>query len=98
MPPPPKRSVTVTIAGQRYHLRSDADEAHVRRIAELVEERFRKAQRSTRQVATDKLAMLTALQLADELLAERERRAALRRAVRERSRRMLQLLARGLEG
>jgi cell division protein ZapA (FtsZ GTPase activity inhibitor) len=93
-----KRSVSVTIAGQRYDLRSDAEAAHVQRLAELVEERFRRAQRTSRQVATHKLAMLTALQLADELLAERARRAALRSEVRRRSRRMLQLLARGLEG
>jgi cell division protein ZapA len=89
-----KRSVAVTIAGQAYVLRSDAEEGYVREVAEMVDRKFRRVQRTTRQVATHKLAILTALQLADDLIRERERRAALRDKVRERSRRMLEALAR----
>ena len=86
-----RRSVSVTIAGQPYVLRSDADEAWVTRVAGVVDARFKKVQRDAREVSTHRVAMLAALQIADELLAERERRAALRRAVRARGKQVLEL-------
>lgn len=92
-----KRSLAVNIAGQRYVLRSDEDDHYVRRLAGLVDERFRKIERSTRQVSTHAIAMLTALQLADEFLKEKQRRADLREEVRERSQRMLRLISRHIE-
>lgn len=91
------RSVAVHIAGQRYVIHSDAAEDYVCRLAAMVDERFRRVQRTTRQVATHKLALLTALQLADELCEERARRAALRRSVREGARRMLAAIDRAVE-
>lgn len=91
-----KRSVAVHIAGQRYVLRSDADDGYVQRVAELVDERFRTVQRTTRQVATHRVAILTALQLADDLLQERQKRSTLRTKVRDRSRRMLDLIVQQL--
>ncbi len=87
-----RRSVPVTIAGQRYVLRSDAEEAYVRELAGIVDERIGRVKRTSRTVATHKVAILTALQLADELVRERRRRAALRTAVRERAGRLLALL------
>jgi cell division protein ZapA len=90
-----RQSVAVTIAGQPYVLRSDAEEAYVREVAGLVDRKLRHVARTTRTVATHKLAILTALQLADDLLREKRGRAELRRRVRERSRRMLAILHEG---
>ena len=87
-----KRSFAVTIAGQRYHLRSDAGEEYVQRIAHLVEDRLSSVKRSSRQVATHRLAIMAALQLAHDLLDERRRRAELRARLRERARRLLAVL------
>jgi cell division protein ZapA len=89
-----KRSVAVTIAGQKYVLKSDADEAYVHSLAALVDEKMRQLARATKQVATHQLAILAALQIADDLARERRGRAELRRRVREQSRRMLAVIAR----
>ncbi len=89
-----KRSFSVTIAGQRYSLKSDADEHYVQSLAGYVDEKIREVQRASKQVATHQVAILAALQIADALFREKRRRAELRNRVRERSRRMLDLIAR----
>jgi cell division protein ZapA len=81
-----KRSVPVTIAGQRYTIKSDAEEAYVQSLAELVDERIRQVQRGAKTAGLQSVAVLAALQLADELVRERDGRAALRRRVRDKSR------------
>lgn len=77
------RSVAVTIAGQKYTLRSDASEEYVRRLARLVEERLRQNARAAKKHSTQAVAVLTALQLADALSREQARREGLRTRVRQ---------------
>lgn len=89
-----KRSVSVTIAGQKYVLKSDADEGYVHSLAAMVDEKMRQLARGTKQVATHQLAILAALQIADDLERERRGRAELRKQVREQGRRMLAVIAR----
>lgn len=88
-----KRSIAVSIAGQRIPLKSDADEAYVRLLAEFVEDKINHLQEQSRQAGLQELAVLTALQIADELFRERRRGAALREGVRERARRLLEQVA-----
>lgn len=78
-----KRATTVHIAGQRYQLRSDDDEATVRAIAAHVDGRIRDVQRQTRAPDTQMVAVLTALQLAEELFRERAAAAAARQELAE---------------
>ncbi|MFI5289882.1 MAG: cell division protein ZapA [Polyangia bacterium] len=80
-----KRSFAVTIAGQRYTIKSDADEAYVHALAGVVDEKIREVQRAAKTQAPQAVAVLAALQLADELERERMRRTELRRRVREKS-------------
>lgn len=87
-----KRSVAVTIAGQRFSLKSDADESYVQLLAETVDGRVRELQKRSRQAGLQEAAVLVALQLADDLLRERRRRADLRRKVREQAHRLLEQL------
>jgi cell division protein ZapA len=89
-----KRQVTVQIAGQRYVLRSDADEAAVKELATYVDARIRDIQRQTRTADTQALATLAALQIAEELFGEREARATLKKQIRDKSRALLQFLER----
>jgi cell division protein ZapA len=89
-----KRSVTVQIAGQRYVLRSDADEDTVRELAAHVDARIRDIQRQTRTADTQAVATLAALQIAEELFAERRSQAALKKKIREKSQSLLQFLER----
>jgi cell division protein ZapA len=81
-----RRSIAVTIAGQRYTIRSDADESYVHGLASLVEGKIKSVQRASKIAAPQAVAVLAALQLADELERERARRAGLRDRVKAQSR------------
>jgi cell division protein ZapA len=96
-----KRSVVVTIAGQRYTIKSDAEESYVQALAEVVDARVRDVQRGAKAAPAHAVAVLAALQLADELhrsrdelARERDRRTQLRRHVRETSRHIRAMLDR----
>ena len=89
-----KRPVSVQIAGQKYTLRSDAEESEVKALAAFVDGRFKQIQRQTRTADTQALAILTALQIAEVLFGERKQTAALKRQIREKSRTLLQFLER----
>jgi cell division protein ZapA len=60
-------TVEVTIFNQTYRLRSETGKAHVQQIARIVDERMRRisAQITTHDVS--KIAILTALNIADEM-------------------------------
>jgi cell division protein ZapA (FtsZ GTPase activity inhibitor) len=91
-----KRSVAVTIAGQRFTLKSDADEAYVQGLATLVDQKMRDVQRGAqgKLAAPHAVAVLAALQLADELERERRGRRELRQRVRDKSRAIREFLDR----
>ena len=63
---------TVEIFGQRLGLRADGDEARVQEIARFVDNRMREVADRSSSVDTVKIAVLTALNIADELFLERE--------------------------
>lgn len=86
------RSLAVNIAGQRYTLKSDAEESYVRELASLVDAKIRDVEASAKIAHPQAVAVLAALQLADELTRERQRRCELRQKVRERSAAIRQLL------
>lgn len=67
-----KRSIAVRILGAEYRIRSEADEASVRRVAALVEETMMRIRDRTQTVDTLDLAVLAALNLANDLLALRD--------------------------
>jgi len=81
-----KRSVTVQIAGQKYSLRTDDDDRLVRAIATYVDGKFREIQKVTRNPDTQAVAILTALQAAEDLFRAREETAALKGRVRDKTR------------
>ena len=70
------RVVSVEIQGLRYPIRSDLDEQYIVRLAAYVDA---KMQRATNEVPTGesmKIAVLAALNIADELFRVARRRAA----------------------
>ena len=89
-----KRSLTVEIAGQRIGLRTDSDEKQVHRIAAGVDARIRAVQRGGRGVDTQQVAILVALQFAEELERERQALAELKAQVRVKGDALLKLLER----
>src|ERR1700760_3705904 len=66
------RVVPVEIHGQRYPIRSTLDEEYVARLAEFVDERIRAAADATPTGDSLRLAVLAALNIADELFRCRD--------------------------
>lgn len=60
-------TVRVNIFDQLYSLRSPKGEAHIRRIAEVVDERMRQIAAHTTTFELSRIAVLAALNIADEL-------------------------------
>lgn len=61
------RTVRVNIFDQIYSLRSPKGEEHIRRIAEVVDERMRQISAHTTTFELSRIAVLAALNIADEL-------------------------------
>jgi len=66
------RVIPVEIAGQRYPIRSTLDEQYVARLAIYVDEKMRAAADSAPTGDTLRLAVLAALNIADELFRCRD--------------------------
>ena len=65
------RVVTVEIGGQRYPIRSTLDAAYVAELAAYVDEKLALASRESTTGDTLKMAVLAALNIADELFRAR---------------------------
>jgi cell division protein ZapA len=89
-----KRSVTVQIAGVKYALKTEEDDRYVKQVAAFVDGKIRDVQKHTRTVDTQAVAVLTALQIAEELFHERRQSGDLRKKIREKSQSLLEVLAR----
>ena len=66
------RVIPVEIHGQRYPIRSTLDPEYVARLASFVDEKMRAAADSTPSADSVRLAVLTALNIADELFRCRD--------------------------
>lgn len=90
------RSVRVSVAGHKLALRTDARAAYVRALADYVGVKIAAAQSQHqergRQISQHGLALLAALQMADELMQLRADKRELEADVRARSQRILEYL------
>ena len=68
----PERVVRVEILGQRYAIRSSLDEHYVQELAAYVADKMRVASDTTPNTDILRLAILTALNLADEVFRCRD--------------------------
>ena len=69
------RTYEVKILGQRYKMRSDEGEEYLNDLAEYLNDKITEVQRSTKTVATHNLAILAALNIADNLFKLKEKEA-----------------------
>lgn len=67
-----KRSVAVRIRGREFRIRSDADAEALKRIANHVDETMRRVEQRTGTVDSQDVALLTALNLAREVVEARD--------------------------
>jgi cell division protein ZapA len=73
---PPAESIEVTIFNQTYVLRSPSGDEHVRRVAAVVDARMRQIASSITTHDVTKVAILAALNIADEMQSIKDRYAA----------------------
>jgi cell division protein ZapA len=83
---------TVRIFGQEYSIRSESDGDHVKRVAALVDEKMREVSNTSSQVSSVKVAILAALNLADELVSLRRGEMRSVEELESRARRMARAL------
>jgi len=64
-------TITVEIFGAEYTIRATEPPEYIRELAKFVDERMRQIAEAGRVVSTSKIAVLAALQIADELFKTR---------------------------
>lgn len=87
-----KSALEVTIAGQRYVLRGDAGEERLAAIAHIVSETMERVKEAARTASSERVAILTALNLAEELYRQRDEFDATREAITQRTERLIACL------
>jgi cell division protein ZapA (FtsZ GTPase activity inhibitor) len=87
-----KRKVEVTLLGQTFTLRSEKDEAHLHQVASFVNRRLEELRHQARKKNTQELALLLALNIADELFESEDRASRSRGELRAKGERLLQYL------
>jgi len=91
------KTIKVEIYDQFYNLRGDLDEAYVKELAHFVDEKMRTVAEATRTVDSMRVAVLAALNIADELHTLRQRHTELEFDLRRRTERCLTLVEQALK-
>ncbi len=86
-------SVTVNIFGQEYTLKGDADSDYVQKVAQFVDERMNEVARNSSVASTAKVAILAAVNIADELFREQQKRLESMVTIEDRSVQLSRLLS-----
>jgi cell division protein ZapA len=84
------RNVEIIILGQKYVIKSDQDEVHLRQVARYVDEKLSELNRG--RIATLSVAVLGALNIANEYHLYRQQMEALLQQMEERSQQLAELL------
>jgi cell division protein ZapA len=88
-----KRSIEVEIFGHRYTLKSDFPEEQVKRVAEYVDGKMREVAQGTKSVDSLHIAMLTALNIAQDYLQEKGNTEELLQRIEEKADRLDEFIA-----
>jgi len=89
--------IKVKIFGQPYAIRGELDEIYVQKLAAYVDEKMRAIADATATVDTQKIAVLAALAIADELHNAQSERGEREELLREQADRCLTLVERALK-
>lgn len=86
------KSVKIDVAGMVLNIRSDAKKTYVRELAEFVTSQYETTRQSGNFQSTQAVALLTAMNVADELFSCRDELKSLKKQVREKTQTMLRYL------
>lgn len=89
--------VKIEIFDQMYNVQADGDEAYLRELAAFVDGKMRTVAEATRQVDSMRVAVLSALNIADELFTLRKRQQDLEGPLRQRVEKCVTLVEKALE-
>lgn len=70
-----KKSYNLTILNQPFTIRSDGDEKQVKKVADYVNKRMHEIVASKQAISTANVAILAALNIAEDLFSEKRRQA-----------------------
>ena len=87
----------IEIYDQSYNVSAEQDEAYLKELARFVDGRMRAVADATRTVDSLKVAVLAALNIADELFSLRERQGELEGPLRKRVEKCVALVEKALE-
>ena len=69
-----QKPVEVTIMGQKFVVRSESDETYVREVAAFVDQKMNGISQKTKSVSNLNVAILSAMNIADEFFSFRKKR------------------------
>ena len=91
------KPIKVQIFDQPYSIGGDLDEKYVHQLAAYVDTKMREVAEATRMVDTQRIAVLAALAIADELETLRSEREEVEEKLRDRAQRCLSLVERAIK-
>lgn len=87
-----KSLIRVEILGQEYTVKSDEGEERVKNIAEYVNRKIKEVSERTKTVSTLNLAILAAMNIANDYLEAVEDKKAFTRTIEDKSGRMIEMI------
>jgi len=87
-----KQTVSVNILGEEYPLKADADRAYIVQVAKYVDTKMKEVLEKVSAKAPGKVAVLAALNIADELFKERAEKEKRLSDIEERAQSLIKLL------
>jgi len=85
-----ERLVEIKVFGQTYTVKTEAEENYIQEVAKYVNEKMDEVLKKTKSVSTLNVAILTALNIADDLLKEKRKRIALLQEIEARSKNLVE--------
>ncbi len=86
------KSISVKIYGHEYTLRGEANTEYVQKVAKFVDDKMREIADNSSVASTAKIAILAAINIADELFRERQKRHEALAMLEEKTGQIAQLL------
>lgn len=87
-----KKAIEVTIMGQKFMVKSDSSEEYVTNVAGYVDKKLNEILQGTKSVASVQVALLAAMNIADEFFKFRENKDQLLNSVEKKVRDMIELV------
>jgi len=92
-----KNATTVEIFGREYKIRGVADEQYILKVASYVDKKMREVSSGSSLPSHDRLAILAALNIADELFQERKQSSEVHTNIEQKAHKLIGILDQNLQ-